>query len=563
MRENDAQTDPFTPDFVFEAGKNPQVYALRELKWGEGLPARQAEIEMIDRINRRREVEAAIPRGNDDASVKQRLHALEGLEKAEWAEREAHIQMLQEERLEKIQIALAKREQKREEQTRERVEKFKAAKLGNVEGQLHKLQDTRFNEARRLVRSHANPTMEASKKDVITNHASYGPPAEAVKTSSALRTTNPGKVERVTANYDVRPTLLSFAEGIQELERTKCVKLETLPEKLLTAPQNKAVESLSTKYRRREANQVLQHLDYAQELIDERKTVKKDATESVQELYRATPRLERPDTPTLALEGDDEEEKEEAIELLQRLIRGRAIQNDFFEGKERCHGLIEELQAASSAATSEPTWLPQQQQERLAERQEQAVDRVIAEAQSDIIFATVDYLHKELLRLQEQAKVDALRRQAEVARSEREKVETQRRQAERDRRAEAERVHDTVLRAIESTSTTFLDQLLRNTAHITAQRQAIEEQQAKTIWEAHAHPFAAQFDPSTHSFPTAEAREQFVCNLFDGVVLPTVCVELRGDPTKRSENQRAVAEAAVDAVMEVNDNVFKWKKSSQ
>jgi hypothetical protein len=55
MRENDCQTDPFTPEVVFEAGKNPPVYALRELRLGEGLPARQSEIEMIDRIQRFRE----------------------------------------------------------------------------------------------------------------------------------------------------------------------------------------------------------------------------------------------------------------------------------------------------------------------------------------------------------------------------------------------------------------------------------------------------------------------------------------------------------------------------
>ena len=239
--------------------------------------------------------------------------------------------------------------------------------------------------------------------------------------------------------------------------------------------------------------------------------------------------------------------------LLQRLIRGRAVQNEFFEGKERCHGLIEELQAASSAATSEPTWLPQQQAERLAERQELAVDRVIDEAQGDIIFATMDYLHKELLRLQEAAKVDALRRAAEAARVHRQQVEEARRQAERESHAEAERVHATVLRATQGTSTTYLDQLLRNTVRVTAQRQAIEEQHAKSIWGLLRRPqhFVGMFDPSSHSFPTAEAREQFVCHQLDGVVFPTVCLDLRGDPTQRAANERAVAEAAVDAIMEV------------
>ena len=47
------------------------------------------------------------------------------------------------------------------------------------------------------------------------------------------------------------------------------------------------------------------------------------------------------------------DEVDRAVVLLQRLIRGRAVQNLFFEGRERCRGLICELQAAASTISAE------------------------------------------------------------------------------------------------------------------------------------------------------------------------------------------------------------------
>ena len=71
-------------------------------------------------------------------------------------------------------------------------------------------------------------------------------------------------------------------------------------------------------------------------------------------------RVVRPPTPTFDDEDDSdaEEELQSAVLLLQKLIRGRAVQNVMFEGKERRKELIDELrieqQLAARAAGAGP-----------------------------------------------------------------------------------------------------------------------------------------------------------------------------------------------------------------
>merc|ERR1740129_510390 len=67
--------------------------------------------------------------------------------------------------------------------------------------------------------------------------------------------------------------------------------------------------------------------------------------------------LDRPETPR-GLKEDvlaEEEEQEAAVLFLQRIIRGRAYQNQMFEGKEKRLDLINELRAAERFAETATT----------------------------------------------------------------------------------------------------------------------------------------------------------------------------------------------------------------
>ena len=86
----------------------------------------------------------------------------------------------------------------------------------------------------------------------------------------------------------------------------------------------------------------------------------------------------------------------QALILLQRLIRGRAIQNMMFEGKEKRLDLITELRATEE-------WKEQsgnQEERNLIESyQDRVIDGTIEGLQADIISKTMDNLSKELVRL--------------------------------------------------------------------------------------------------------------------------------------------------------------------
>lgn len=113
--------------------------------------------------------------------------------------------------------------------------------------------------------------------------------------------------------------------------------------------------------------------------------------------------------------------------MLQRLIRGRAVQNLMFEGKEKRLALIEELLIVSNIPP-----LPKEEEEKLLVNQhEQQVKNAFLEAlQGGLISETLDGLSKELLRFKEEKKIAKFVKEAEKDRRIREAEETGRRQAE-------------------------------------------------------------------------------------------------------------------------------------
>lgn len=49
FRESEAQTDPFTPEYVEDRTSGiPEVLTIKDLMYGKGLPASMAEMELID-----------------------------------------------------------------------------------------------------------------------------------------------------------------------------------------------------------------------------------------------------------------------------------------------------------------------------------------------------------------------------------------------------------------------------------------------------------------------------------------------------------------------------------
>ena len=119
--------------------------------------------------------------------------------------------------------------------------------------------------------------------------------------------------------------------------------------------------------------------------------------------------------------------KRKAVILLQRLLRGRAMQNMMFEGKEKRLDLISELRATEDWKRASNT---DAEKTLIGKYQERVLDGVSEALQAEIISKTMDNLSKELVRLKQERRIAGMVRLAEDVRRKREAEESGRRQAE-------------------------------------------------------------------------------------------------------------------------------------
>lgn len=591
QRENEAQTDPYSPDyFIPEGAPKPEVLGLQSLTYRNGgLPADKEGVELIQRLRRRREVEAALPTGSDAASVEVRYTALHELEEKEWAEREEHVEKLRERRLDRMRDTMLAREEAREEANRQRLEQIKAQYMQSLGGKLTSLEKRRAASSKRgidkmaqlqaeggadlsagagagaaaLGGEHAStaahngtagagstgrgiPSATASgrAKPSIATYARYGtdgapPQMEHGDAAAGASIDARLRAARQTFNYDVRPQLLSDPVGTEVVDRERGAQLDRVAARTFVVPENAAVNQLPTLYQRREAQRVLESLEYAYSKLHpspEAEAGKSDeiSVQRVLELYRATPKLQRPETPVLELDGDEEEEEEDACILLQRLLRGRAVQNDFFDGRERCRGLIEELQAASTAQNAEQQAAEQRKEELLGKEREAEAHNVVGTALGSIMHDTLGFLAQELGRQQDMAALRRLQEEAEAVRATREAAERARRADVRQQRDRNEVAYAAYMRATDTTLQCFIDDVTRAAVEETAMRVAVAAEVGRQ---------AAR--PSPREPANEEEAEAMVCDMLDGFLIPAVvdAIGLRG----REREKKAIAGAALDA----------------
>lgn len=91
-RDGEAQTDPYTPEYVVKPGTQPELLTLITLAYGHGLPAGLAEVEMIERARAKRAWEATLPPINDPTQWDKRLKMMTEMERQEWLFREKEIE---------------------------------------------------------------------------------------------------------------------------------------------------------------------------------------------------------------------------------------------------------------------------------------------------------------------------------------------------------------------------------------------------------------------------------------------------------------------------------------
>lgn len=497
FRDSEAQTAPYAPNYVLKEGEDdPDLLLLKKLTYENGLPLGKEEMNMIEFARAKRELENSLPPFTDEASLNLRKKLMEQQEMREFKMRENEMDARRDAKISDLQHALAEREESNEFMASQRIESMRLLRMEEREKALQKIRIKRIKALRRLAhqRDKSDPVLSdgtAASKDIINNYFDRGSTAYApIKRDGKNPAPGASKfdVASRTLPLDNIGNILnleySMPEGLlnnmpQQMSKTTNALGTTAkkPGRGGQVAEHRLTSAAQRAIRMTKKDVEDMHLILMQKKFDgagvgggtrgtesasspgfgqrasSSAPVTRDGTAS------GTPRggllnkkaKGRPSTPDFTRDRSTrpgqssynpaespevnlaEDELQAATILLQRLLRGRAAQNIFYEGKLRRKDLIAELQRVEAEME-----LQEIAEENVAEQAKLAsqkrsealrnstVDAVAGGASSNLLFT----LAQEKLRVKEMEKMQMTAERAEVQRREQEAEESGRRQRE-------------------------------------------------------------------------------------------------------------------------------------
>lgn len=541
-RESEAQTDPCTLEYVIRPGSAPELLTLATLTWGQGLPSGVAEVEMIERARVKRAWEATLPPLNDLSQLDKRRRMMDEMERQEWAIREAEIERLQEARLEVLKKLLKQREDKQQEANTKRLDNLWSKHQHKKEEKIMRIRNNHIKAIRKLTGKMKNVEGKLERRDFIKEYADYGSQTYAPLSRIGFFP------DRNSERCVVKSRFLSSFEGLLELEAS-------LPD-FVTQPRIKAPKpKTNTGFIKRAARRELELSEIHQALKDEKtKGEEKKPLRFLQKIEKPIP---RPTTPTVRAPPEGEEEKELAVIYLQKLLRGRAIQNMMFEGKEKRLELIQELRTTHALQEDKQLLKKAEKQVTLALQRQRDMHQhklsVIESHQSNleggILADMFDFLSKELVRLQEERRIHAFAMLAERDRRIREAEESGRRQVEERRRREEDEIFRQVVQVHQESVESYLEDIILGTIEKTADEQARDE----------IHRVAEEVNHIAYEMEKTRTHlqsEEIVAELVYSFLIPEVQKITVRDRVRQSQRKHLLAaHRIVHAVTETSQGV--------
>ncbi|CAH3188240.1 unnamed protein product [Porites evermanni] len=555
-RDSETQTDPYTPEYVVRPGSQPELLTLATLSYGHGLPAGLAEVEMIERARAKRAWEATLPALNDTENLEKRKKMMDEQERREWAFREQEIEKLQEARLEVLKRILEQREEDHAELNTKRLDRLWSNKQQEKEKKFQRIQTEHIKTVRKLNEKRRTVEGKLERRQIVQDYSNYDSQTYAPISRVGVF------LDRGSEQFNVKSYHLNTYQGLLELEAS-------LPD-FVTQPRIQAPKPKSSgkggfvkrkQRRQRELEEVANAIELAKRPPEPEKPLKF--------LVKVEKPIPRPPTPSVEIPSQFEEEEELALIFLQKVLRGRAIQNMMFEGKEKRLELIQELRsthALQQAGQMEKrnerqSVLSLQRQRRLDTNKESFVEEALAQMEGSTLADMFDFLSKELIRLQEERRIHAFAMLAERKRRIREAEESGRRQLEERRRREEDEVFKQVVKVHQSTVDTYLEDIIMGAIEQTAEQQARKEiqEQAEKI---------NQIAYDMEKTRTKLQSEEIVAELVSSFLLPEVQKITMRENVKRSQRKHLVAAHRIiygktETVMEQQPKVEPSKEEKQ
>ncbi|XP_009947857.1 PREDICTED: protein MAATS1-like, partial [Leptosomus discolor] len=315
-RDGEAQTDPYSPEYVVSSGSVPELLTLATLTWGRGLPAGLAEVEMIERAREKRAWEATLPAMDNALQIVKRRKMMDDMERKEWAFREQEIEKLQEVRLEVLKKLLWRREENRNELDAKRLDSHWQNHQKAKEEKIKKIQHDCALMLRKLIAKRKNVMGKLERRDIIKEYTDFA--SQTYAPLSRIGYFPDNRSER----YVVKNFYLNTFAGLCELEASLP---DSVTQVKIKAPKPKCTTT-KTGFIKRSARLEVELAQVHQALLEKKNEVK-EPKKPLRFLQKVEKPIPRPPTPILEKPSIEEEETELAVICLQQLLRGRAIQN--------------------------------------------------------------------------------------------------------------------------------------------------------------------------------------------------------------------------------------------
>ena len=399
-RESEAQTIPYTPAHIVPNGTAPEVLLLKGLTYTSGgLSVGNKELDMIDFARMKRDVESNLPPFTDEASMLMRQRLMEAQEMREFKMREGEIDARREARILVIEQALREKDESSEFLASQRVESIRQARMEEREVNLQKIRNKRIKVLRKLAnrRNQQDPQLSSTEpRDIIDDY--FDKASEVYVPIRRKGEVNKSDLSKYDINSRTAP--LSTVAVINALEATipKRIKSSTIELGVATDPMEhpkslsqtgyllpkkggRAAEPRMTSAAVRDERHKKKYIEemariLAKQKVSSRATTTPAATSAPASPSRlgsaegamadgasspsragtgASSPVQRKGVKVRPVSPDftkvDRSERPENLSLtiacviLQKLLRGRAVQNTMYEGRFRRSDLILELRA--------------------------------------------------------------------------------------------------------------------------------------------------------------------------------------------------------------------------
>ncbi|KAM7127301.1 cilia- and flagella-associated protein 91 isoform 2-T9 [Ciconia maguari] len=385
---------------------------------------------------------------------------------------------LQEVRLEVLKKLLWRREKNQNELDAKRLHDHWQNHQKAKEEKIKKIQHDCALMLRKLIAKRKNVFGKLERRDIIKEYTDFASQIYAPLSRIGYFPDNHSEC------YVVKNFYLNTFAGLCELEASLPDSVTQLK---IKAPKPKYTTT-KTGFIKRSARLEVELAQVHQALLEKKNKVK-EPKKPLRFLEKVEKPVPRPPTPILEKPSIEEEETELAVICLQKLLRGRAIQNMMFEGKKKRLELIRELRTTHALQEDGQLLLKAEEQMTLALQQQHdlqmhklsSVESHLAREEGRVLANIFDFLSKELVRLQEERKIHAFVMLAERQRRMREAEESGRRQVEERRRQEEDEIFKQVVKVHQSTIDSYLEDIILSGMEITAEEQAREEIQRMAV----------------------------------------------------------------------------------